>query len=124
VREAWARATILTSRPGVAYATIESVLDDRLVEVSAPVANRVMIHAMKSIDGISRMKHLRVLEILAGQSIILAPGSMHFMLMGMQRKLIEGTTFPVTLTFEKAGEITVEVSVLGIAAVKPQKTAQ
>lgn len=49
---------------------------------------------------------------------------MHLMLMGLQDKLSEGTTFPMTLSFENAGEITVEVSVLGIAAVGPREAAE
>jgi len=116
VLDAWARASILASRPGAAYVTIESASDDRLLGVTTPAADHVMIHAVESDGDISRMKHVAVLEIPAGQRVTLAPGGMHMMLMGLQDKLREGATFPMTLSFEKAGEIIVEVAVLGIAA--------
>ncbi|MGX1501061.1 copper(I)-binding protein [Labrenzia sp. MBR-25] len=124
VFDAWARATILASRPGAAYFTIESKSDDTLIGVSTPVAAQVMIHAVEKDGDVSRMKHIETLELPAGERITLAPGGMHLMLMGLQDKLIEGTTFPMTLSFGTAVELTVEVSVLGIAAEGPREAAE
>ncbi len=124
VFDAWARATILASRPGAAYLTIESAAEDRLLGVTTPVAGHVMIHAVEKDGDVSRMKHIETLELPAGQRVTLAPGGMHLMLMGLQGKLSEGTAFPMTLNFEKAGEITVDVSVLGIAAEGPKEAAE
>lgn len=121
VSDVWARATILASRPGAAYLTIESASEDRLVSITTPVANHVMIHAVEKDGDVSRMKHIETLELPAGERITFAPGGMHLMLMGLQGKLSEGTAFPMTLNFEKAGEITVDVSVLGIAAEGPKE---
>lgn len=124
VFDAWARASVLASRPGAAYVTIESTSDDTLIGASTPVAKRVMIHAVEKDGDVSRMKHVEALELPAGQQVTLAPGGMHLMLMGLQDKLSEGTAFPMTLRFEIAGEITVDVSVLGIAAEGPQEIAE
>lgn len=124
VSDAWARATILASRPGAAYLTIESVSEDRLVSITTRVADHVMIHAVEKDGDVSRMKHIETLELPAGERITLAPGGMHLMLMGLQDKLSEGMTFPMTLSFENAGEITVEVFVLGIAAEGPKEAAE
>jgi copper(I)-binding protein len=124
VFDAWARATILASRPGAAYLTIESAAEDRLLGVTTPVAGHVMIHAVEKDGDVSRMKHIETLELPAGERITLAPGGMHLMLMGLQDKLSEGTAFPMTLNFETAGEITVDVSVLGIAAEGPQEVTE
>jgi periplasmic copper chaperone A len=124
VFDAWARASVLASRPGAAYVTIESTSDDTLIGASTPVAKRVMIHAVEKDGDVSRMKHVEALELPAGQQVTLAPGGMHLMLMGLQDKLSEGTAFPMTLSFEIAGEITVDVSVLGIAAEGPQEIAE
>ncbi|MBI1260623.1 MAG: copper chaperone PCu(A)C [Rhizobiales bacterium] len=124
VFDAWARASVLASRPGAAYVTIESTSDDTLIGASTPVAEQVMIHAVEKDGDVSRMKHIETLELPAGERITLAPGGMHLMLMGLQDKLSEGTTFPMTLSFENAGEITVEVSVLGIAAEGPREATQ
>jgi copper(I)-binding protein len=45
---------------------------------------------------------------------------MHLMLMGLGARLDEGTRFSLTLTFETAGEVIVEVPVLGVAATGPE----
>lgn len=124
VFDAWARATILASRPGAAYLTIESAAEDRLLGVTTPVAGHVMIHAVEKDGDVSRMKQIETLELPAGERVSLAPGGMHLMLMGLKGKLSEGTAFPMTLSFERAGEITVDVSVLGIAAEGPQEIAE
>jgi len=121
VTDPWARASILDARPGAAYMTINSTENDRLIQVSTPIAANVMIHATETgADGVSRMRHINSLELPAGQAVSLAPGEMHLMLMGLDSKLEEGTSFPMTLLFEKAGEISVEFSVLGAAATGPE----
>jgi len=124
VSDAWARASVLASRPVASYLTIESAVEDRLLGVTTPVAGHVMIHAVEKDGDVSRMKHIETLELPTGERITLAPGGMHLMLMGLQDKLGEGTTFPMTLSFENAGEVTVEVFVLGIAAEGPQEVAE
>jgi hypothetical protein len=124
VFDAWARASVLASRPGAAYLTIESAAEDRLLGVTTPVADHVMIHAVEKDGDVSRMKHIETLELPAGERITLAPGGMHLMLMGLQHKLSEGTTFPMTLSFETTGEVTVEVSVRGIASEGPREIAE
>ena len=131
--DAWARASVLASRPVASvlasrpvasYLTIESAVEDRLLGVTTPVAGHVMIHVVEKDGDVSRMKHIETLELPTGERITLAPGGMHLMLMGLQDKLSEGTTFPMTLSFENAGEITVEVSVLGIAAEGPREVSE
>ena len=124
VFDAWARATILASRPGAAYVTVESATEDQLLGVATPVAGQVMVQAVEKDGDIHRMKHIETLDLPAGERITLAPGGMHLMLMGLQDKLSEGTTLPMTLSFENAGEITVEGSVLGIAAEGPREAAE
>jgi periplasmic copper chaperone A len=116
----WARATILASRPGAAYLTLTSAGGDRLVAIGTPVADQVMLHATDQVEGISRMSHLETLELPPGQAVTLAPGGMHLMLMGLREKLVEGESFPLKLRFEAAGEISVEVPILGVAASGPE----
>ncbi|HMQ93969.1 MAG TPA: copper chaperone PCu(A)C [Amaricoccus sp.] len=121
VSDPWARATILASRPGAAYLTLHSDADDRLLSATTPVADHVMIHASETgADSVTRMIHLDALDLEAGQTVRFAPGGMHLMLLGLAGKLDEGASFPLTLTFERAGAIMVDVSVLGVAATGPE----
>ena len=125
VTDPWARASILAARPVAAYFTIQSTEQDRLVALTTPIAAKVMIHAVEvDEDGISRMHHIEALELPAGQPVTLTPGIMHLMLMGIESKLEEGTSFPMTLVFEKAGEVVIEFPVLGAAAAGPEVIGQ
>lgn len=124
VTDPWARASITASRPAAAYMTFESSTGDRLIGITTPVAKNVVIHAVREEDGINRMVHLPALDIPAGEPVTLAPGGMHAMLMELDAKLVEGESFPMTLRFEKAPEMTVKVPVLGIAAQGPDEGGQ
>ena len=124
ISEPWARATIIASRPAAAYMTLESAQDDRLLEMKSPVADRVMIHATKNADGVARMVHLDVLELPAGEAVVLAPGHMHMMLVGLNERLPEGAEIPISLRFEHAGDVTVMVPVFGPGANGPAAGAQ
>ena len=121
VDSAWARASIGTSRPGAAYFTVRNLGDeaDRLTGLSSPVSAMPMLHQTTLSEGISRMAHVEAAEIPAGGELTLEPGGMHVMLMELTTPLKEGATFPLTLTFEAGGEITVEVPVFGPGATGP-----
>ena len=59
------------------------------------------------------------IEVPAGGTVTLAPGGMHIMFMKLKQPFVEGTAVPLTLTFEKAGSVDVELSVAGVGATAP-----
>lgn len=121
---AWARASIGASRPGGAYFIVRNLggEPDRLTGLSSPASAMPMLHETTvSEDGVSRMVHIEAPEIPAGGELVLEPGGMHVMLMDLSGPLEEGATFPLTLTFETAGEVTVEVPVLSLRATGPEE---
>ena len=65
------------------------------------------------------MQMVDKVEIPAGGSASFAPKGAHVMLMGLKAPLKKGTSFPAILHFEKAGDVTVEVTVQGIADLQP-----
>lgn len=120
----WARATAPTAPAGGGYLTIvnKGTTADRLVTVRSPVAQAAEIHEMKMEGNIMRMRELdKGLEIPAGGTVTLAPNGFHVMLMGLKAPLKQGTKVPLTLVFEKAGSIDVELSVEGLGATRPGK---
>ena len=121
VEAPWARASAGAARAGAAYLRIANVgaEDDRLIGVSAPVAERVELHTHIMSDGVMRMRRVDVVAVPGGKSVELKPGGRHVMLIGLRAPLKEGETFPLTLTFDKAGTITVTVAVGSIAARGP-----
>jgi len=115
----WARATPPTAPAGGGFLTITNsgTTADRLVSVASAAASQVQIHEMKMDGAIMRMRELDGgLEIPPGATVALAPGGLHLMMMGLKGPLKEATRVPVTLTFEKAGKIDVELAVMAIGA--------
>jgi copper(I)-binding protein len=109
VKDAWSRARPAGALIGVAFLTIhnEGKNADKLIEVSSPVAKRVEIHESFMKDGVMSMAPKDTLDIKAGEKLMLEPGSYHIMLKGLNEDLREGREFPLTLSFEKAGDIRV-----------------
>lgn len=114
ISQIWSRATPPTAKSGVAYLQIENTgtSDDALLAVSSTVANNAMIHETKVADGVMTMSHVMKLAIAAGETVKLEPGGLHVMLMGLKAPLKAATSYKLTLTFETAGEVTIDVPVL------------
>lgn len=118
----WARATAPTAPAGGGYLTVTNTgtTPDRLVTVQSPAAGLIQIHEMKMDGNVMRMRELdHGMEIPAGATVTLAPGGFHLMMMQLKGQLKQGSKVPVTLTFEKAGSIDVELDVEGMGATHP-----
>lgn len=111
VADAWARPTVQGQRAGGAFLRIDSPTADRLVAGSTPVAGRVELHRMQMDGDVMRMRQLDGIDVPAGQGVALQPGALHLMLMELKTPLKPGDSFPLTLRFEKAGEVKVDVKV-------------
>ena len=110
-----------TGRPGVFYVEITNAgaTDDALIGIATPAAGMPMLHESVVTDGVASMPHAMSIPVPAGQTVDLSPGGYHGMLMGLTAALKEGDSFPVTLTFETAGEVTVDADVLSMRAEGP-----
>ena len=58
-----------------------------------------------------KMRPVESIAIEQGTVTQLKPGGLHVMLMDLKKPLEGGAKFPLTLKFERAGEVTVEVDV-------------
>jgi copper(I)-binding protein len=67
-----------------------------------------------------QMRPLAGVDLPAGQKVTLKPGGMHIMLVGLRQPLKQGDSFPLTLSFEKAGRKEVTVAIQGPGAMGPQ----
>ena len=114
----WARATPGRSANGAAYFTVANrgPAGDRLIGASSPAAGRIELHTHIRDKGVMRMRKLPGIDLTPGASVTFRPGGHHVMLMGLNAPLRKGGTFPLTLRFEKAAPMTVEVKVMGIGA--------
>ncbi len=120
IMEPWARATIGQVKTGAVYLTVNNhgAAGDRLLAVSTPVAAMAHLHSNIVDAGVMKMRPVEAIDIEAKGSTTLEPGGVHVMLMGVRNPLEEGDVFPMTLTFETAGSVDVEVHVQGIAAMR------
>lgn len=108
------RATLPNAPVGGGYLTITNNGDeaDRLIAAASPFSPDVQIHEMAVVDDIMEMREIEGgLEIPAGETVSLAPGGLHLMFMHLAEPFVEGETVPVTLTFEEAGEVEIELTV-------------
>lgn len=119
VERAWARASLTAN--GAAYVAFRNMgkTTDRLIGVRTPVAQRAELHTHTMDKGIMRMRPLNAIEVHPGAPAVMRPGGDHIMLMGLTRKLKRGETFPITLRFAHAGEVTVMATVAGPGASGP-----
>ena len=112
----YARATLPGQPNGGAYLRLENAgPDDRLVAASAPVSPRVELHESTMEGDVMRMRQLEAIPVPSNRVVVLQPNGLHIMLLGLKEPLKKGATFPLTLRFEKAGEVTVEVHVEDLA---------
>lgn len=112
VAGAWARATPPGVEIGAAYFVIENRgAPDRLVAVTSPMAARAEMHRSSMRDGLMRMERQTSVPVAGGGTTEFAPGALHVMLHGLRHPLAPGASFPLTLTFEHAGTVAVDVAV-------------
>jgi periplasmic copper chaperone A len=119
IKDAWARATPGGAQTAAAYVTIESTAGDRLTGASTPAAQKAELHSMTMDGNVMKMRQVDAIDLPAGQAVTLKPGGYHIMLTGLAQPLKEGQSFPLTLTFAKAGTQDVTVTVQKVGAMGP-----
>lgn len=108
IASGWARAMLPGQKAGGGYliVTNNGAAADRLIGASSPAAGKVEIHNMEVINDVMTMRPVEGgLEIPAGGSVELKPGGYHIMFMSVSEPFADGSTTPLTLRFEKAGEV-------------------
>ncbi|MEY8842254.1 copper chaperone PCu(A)C, partial [Cribrihabitans sp. XS_ASV171] len=115
IEDAYARASGMNAKAGAAFMVIRNTgeSDDRLIGAQSDAAARVELHTHKIDDqGVARMMEVEEgFAIPAGSDHALARGGDHVMFMGITEPFEQGAMVPVTLVFERAGEIAVEIPV-------------
>ena len=86
---------------------------DRLLSVDSPIAPEAQLHEHVMQGDLMKMQQVPSVDIPAGGNVTFAPMAYHVMLLNpTDRNLLsDGKRFPLTMHFEKAGDVTVEVAV-------------
>ena len=110
ITDAYARST---GESGAVFLTITNpdATDDRLLSATTDAAGMAMLHtSVMDANGVMSMPEMPGgVVIPAGGSHALARGGDHLMLMGLTRALAEGDTLRLTLMFERAGAVNLDV---------------
>jgi len=114
VMDPYARTSTMKAQTGAAFMMIHNKGEaDRLIGVTSPVAERVELHTHKeNAQGVMQMIHVEEgFEMPADGMIVMERVGHHVMFLGLTRSLKQDDIVPVTLIFEKAGEVNVDVPV-------------
>ena len=108
-----ARARFTTTDLGAVYFDVRVTgAGDALVAASAEIAEDAQLHEIATVDGSAMMREVAGgIPIAPGGSVSLRPGGYHVMLLGVAEVPAPGETFALTLEFERAGRVTVDVAV-------------
>jgi copper(I)-binding protein len=108
----WTRAAGANAN-GAGFLTLRNngAAPDRLVSASSPAARVVELHTHIREGDVMRMRPVADIPVPPGQTVQLRPGGLHIMLIGLTEPLRQGASVPLTLRFERAGEVQVTLSV-------------
>ncbi|WP_447590589.1 copper chaperone PCu(A)C [Aquipseudomonas campi] len=109
----WSREMPPSAPTAAAYFVVHNKGDsaDRLLSVDTPVASKAELHEHVHQDGLMKMQQVQTVEVPANGEVSFAPMAYHVMLFGLKQQLRDGERFPLTLHFEKAGAVQVDVAV-------------
>lgn len=114
ITDAYLRVSGAMANSGAAFMTIENKgAEDRLIDAHSDLAQKVELHThLQDANGVMKMVHVAEgFPIAAGESHMLMRGGEHVMFLGLNSVPAQGDMVSLTLTFEKAGDITIEVPV-------------
>ncbi len=112
VSEGWARGFTARTDAGAAYVTIHNhTAGDRLIAVETPVAEEAFLRAPVEQNGRTDLVAQTDMAVPGSTVTRLHPRGTHIMLKGLKHHIKLGEIFPVTLTFERAGPVRVNVVV-------------
>jgi copper(I)-binding protein len=116
IEKPWARATApgATIAGGFMVIRNQGAAGDRLVSASSPASAKVELHVTSNDNGVMKMREVPGYDVPAKGAFELKPGGAHMMFMDIKRPFKEGEKIPVTLKFEKAGEVKTEFQVGGM----------
>ena len=113
VEDAWARPTAVVGGNSVVYLRLINAGNeaDVLLGIDSPLAVAEVHQTVMKGDDIMGMEPVDSVEVPAKGEVIFKPGGLHIMLIGLEQPLPIEDTLLLTLRFERAGEMEVEIAV-------------
>lgn len=81
--------------------------DHALVAVYSPVAIAVELHTQDNKNGVMKMRRIDEIELTSNSKVVLGPGGLHLMLIGLKKAINIGDSVPLTLEFDDGSRMDV-----------------
>jgi hypothetical protein len=113
IRDAWARAAASGGDTAVYFTIVNGrVAADTLTGATSDAAQETGVHQTTTdASGMTGMQMTASVAIPGGGTVAFAPGGYHVMLTGLKQALNVGDKVTITLTFQNAGQVTVNAEV-------------
>ncbi len=114
LEEVWGRPSPQVAENGAIYMRIRNTgkQPDRLVGAESPACGMTELHeTVMDAQGVMTMQPVGSIPVPAGGEVELKVGGLHVMCMHKREAFQPGARIPLTLHFEKAGAITLEVEI-------------
>jgi copper(I)-binding protein len=115
VSDAWVRATGQGQKATGVFMNLTAQKATRLVGVKADLTGSAEVHEMKMEKDVMKMQAVKALDLPAGQTVALKPGSYHVMLMDLKAPVAEDSQVVLTLLFEDAAGVKTQKEVKAVA---------
>lgn len=119
VTDAWARATGKGQKATGVFMNLTAKKATRLVGIKTNLTPVAEVHEMKMEMDVMKMQAIKALDLPAGQTVSLKPGSYHGMLMDLKAPVEEGSHVVLTLLFEDAAGVKTQQEVHAVAKKTP-----
>lgn len=118
VKHPWTRATARGQTVAAGYLEIRNggKEADRFIGASTPAAEGIELHILVKEGELMKMRQVKSFDVPAGGTVELKPRGPHMMIIGIRRPFAKDERIPVTLKFEKAGDLAIELAVNAIDA--------
>ena len=115
--DAWIRALPASQPNTAAYLTLSNQGRNAVAIIGAnsEIASKVEIHTTREVDGYLRMEQLDGLALAAGETLSLAPGGIHLMLLGLAYAPRPGDEIRICLELASGDEACTEAAVRKLA---------
>lgn len=114
VGQQYARVASPIAKSGAVFLHIMNMgdEDDTLIAARTDSAKNPQLHLHFIEDEVAKMREIEGgIQVPAGETVMLERSGMAVMLMGLTHRFEQGGVISLTLVFEKAGEITIEVPI-------------
>ncbi|MEA1051311.1 copper chaperone PCu(A)C [Lamprobacter modestohalophilus] len=113
IEDAYVRAVPPGQPNSAAFMTLTNAGEQAraLIAAESDAAEVLELHTHRMEDGMMQMRQIEQIELPAGETVALAPGGLHVMLIGLTKALAPGDQVELTLGFDGGDSQTLSLPV-------------